>query len=173
MKTIVLFNSYTNTLLFFKNLIFFSYSPPVTRFLTSCRARKIFIFTCPSVTPTISAISLYESPSKSRSCIHVRWFSGSESITLRIRSRLSLCTRFVNGSPPVSGLSKGISSRDASCRPFLFMVSRERFRQMVIEKASILSISSHESRRFHTFIIVSCTISSASCGLRVMRRAKR
>ena len=49
--------------------------------------------------------------------------------------------------------------------------STARLRQTVRQKLSILSIASQLLRLFHTFIIVSCTTSSASAGLRVMRSA--
>ena len=55
----------------------------------------------------------------------------------------------------------------------LFWWSSATLRHIVIQKASIDSICAHCSRRFQTFIIVSCTTSSASSLLRVIRRAMR
>ena len=51
------------------------------------------------------------------------------------------------------------------------VLSTAMFRHIVRQNASIDSISSHLSRRFHTFIIVSCTTSSASALFCVIRNA--
>lgn len=138
-----------------------------------CLALKRFTFTCSSVICITSAISLYVFPSKSLSCIQLFCFSGNVSMKVLMRLIRSFCNISSYGLKAESGLSGPTSSSEwflFSCR---LMLSSERFRQIVRLKASMETISFHFSRRFQTLISVSCTMSSASPGLSVMRSASR
>ncbi len=55
--------------------------------LTVWRALKMLTFTCSSLISSISAISLYDFPSKSLSCMQLRCFSGRASTICEIASR--------------------------------------------------------------------------------------
>ena len=103
-----------------------------------------------------------------------RCFSGRASMSCRTICTFSRCTVCSYGLAVAVGLlSTGVSSSDA----FWFSCSRSRssamLRQTVSANASMFSMVSHESRRFQTRMSVSCTMSSASSRLSVMRSARR
>ena len=135
----------------------------------------MFTLTCCSVIFITAAISLYDFPSTSRNCMQVRCFSGNRFIRPLTRSTLSRCITCSSGVLTLEGcvLTLSSSSNDTFWFSILFWWSSATLRHIVIQKASIDSICSHCSRRFQTFIIVSCTTSSASSLLRVIRSAMR
>ena len=134
----------------------------------------MFIFTSASVVPIISAISLYVFPSMSRSWMTVRCFSGSLLMSwwmwLIFSSRTS-----------VSWMDGWCSSCRSCCSSSSGIVwlhrralwSSARLRAAVMAKDSKFCTADNSPRRSHNFSKVSCTTSSASSRLSVMRRAVR
>ena len=130
-------------------------------------------FTCSSLISSISAISLYDFPSKSLSCMQLRCFSGRASTICLTRLILSSSIIRSWGLDEARGSATFTSSKESLLFSFFLMRSSERFRHTVRLNASIESMFSHSYLRFQTFISVSWTMSSASALLSVIRSASR
>ena len=100
----------------------------------------------------------------------VRCFSGNSFMSFRTKSICSLRSSYRSGVEPSDISCVSVVSSMFWASDF-WLRSMARFLATVRQKASIELNCAHSSRLFHTLIIVSCTISSASALSRVMRNA--